>query len=394
MFHINDSAISFAEKKSFKSFILLYSFMSISILLLLGVLYFQSQKKQMLSQHRLAMQLQSESYIPRLRKWLSQDDILLPYPIDLAYNTAFYNVLGMKVDGYLKKSFFNPTETIELQDGYIHFYVSLASYELGDFYVVFETRDDELWLKQSIKNILIYGTFLFFILVLLGYQLSRFIFAPMREAITLLDHFIKDTTHELNTPLQTIRANIEMLDMNLLDEKQSKKLSRIDTAAQTISSIYDDLTFLMLNHKVYIDDEKINISEILNERVDYFKHRIKQKGLHVSIKTEDTYVFMDKNRAVRLIDNLISNAIKYNKMGGNIDLHVNKKGLHVSDTGIGIDKQKLNFIFKRYVRVSENEGGFGIGLHIVAKIAKHYGFKIEVDSSPNQGTTISILFSA
>jgi two-component system OmpR family sensor kinase len=368
--------------------------MSISILMLLGILYFQTQKKQMLSQHRLAMQLQSESYIPRLRQWLSQDAVLLPYPIDLAYNTAFYNVLGMKVDGYLEKSFFHPKETIELQDGYIHFYVSLASYELGDFYVVFETKDDGLWFKDAIKNILIYGTFLFFILVVLGYQLSRFIFAPMREAITLLDHFIKDTTHELNTPLQTIRANIEMLDIGSLDKKQSKKLSRIDIAAQTISSIYDDLTFLMLNNKVAIENEKLNIATLLYERVEYFRHRIEQKGLHVRLKTEDIYILIDKNRAIRLIDNLISNAIKYNKIGGDIIISIDKKRLLISDTGIGIDKEKLNSVFKRYVRDSESEGGFGIGLHIVAKIAKYYGFKIEVDSSPNRGTAISILFSS
>jgi two-component system OmpR family sensor kinase len=341
------------------------------------------------------MQLQSESYIPRLRKWLSQDAVLVPYPIDLAYNTAFYNVLGMRVDGYLEKPFFHPEKTIELKDGYIHFYVSLASYELGDFYVVFETKDDGLWFTDTIKNILLYGIVLFIILVLLGYQLSRLIFAPMREAIILLDHFIKDTTHELNTPLQTIRANIEMLDLNSLDDKHSRKLSRIKTAAHTISSIYDDLTFLMLNHKISIKDEKLNISQILYERIEYFRHRIEQKGLHVKVKTEDDiYIVMDKNRAIRVIDNLISNAIKYNKRGGSIYLNIDKKGLHVRDTGIGIDKQKLKLIFNRYIRASENEGGFGIGLHIVAKIAKYYGFKIEVDSSPDKGTTISILFGS
>ncbi len=367
--------------------------MSISILLLLGVLYFQSQKKQMLLEQRLAMQLQSESYIPLLRKWLSQDATLLAYPIDLAYNTAFYNVLGMRVDGYLEDTYFNPKEAIELHNGYIHFYVSLASYELGDFYIVFETKDDELWLQDTIKTILIYGTFLFFILVTLGYLLSRLIFAPMREAITLLDHFIKDTTHELNTPLQTILGNIEMLDVDSFSQAQQKKFGRIEIAAQTISSIYDDLTFLMLNHNVAIHNESIIIGDLISQRVEYFKHRIEQKHLHVSLEIEDDVtLFIDKNRAIRLIDNLISNAIKYNKIEGSIAIHVNKKGLHVSDNGVGIEAEKLDDIFKRYVRISSHEGGFGIGLHIVAKIVKQYGFTIEIESSPNEGTTISILW--
>ncbi len=367
--------------------------MSISILTLLGVMYLNSQKEQMLLEHRLAMQLQSESYIPKLRRWLSQDATLVQYPIDLAYNTAFYNLLGMKVEGFLQKPFFHPKESIELQDGYIHFYISLASYELGDFYIVFETKDDGLWLKESLKNIIIYGTFLFFILVFIGYLLSRLIFAPMREAITLLDHFIKDTTHELNTPLQTIKANIQMIDTDTLSEKNHKKLLRILIASETISSIYDDLTFLMLNHKVSIENESLNISQILKERVEYFRYRIEQKGLHVSMDLDESVMLdMDKNRAIRLIDNLISNAIKYNKRDGDIALHVNKQGLHVSDSGIGIKREKLDEIFKRYVRVSENGGGFGIGLHIVAKIARYYDFKIDIKSSPDRGTTISIFW--
>ncbi len=393
MSRINDSAISFAEKRSFRSFIILYTLMTVSILLLLGILYFQSQKEQMLSEHRLAMQLQSESYIPFLRQWISQDAILLPYPIDLAYNTAFYDVLGMKVDGFLQSHFFNPKETIELREGYIHFYVSLASYELGDFYVVFETKDDELWLKESMKTLLLYGSILFSLLVTLGYFLSRLIFAPMREAIILLDHFIKDTTHELNTPLQTIRGNIEMLDTASFDVREHKKFRRIEIAAQTISSIYDDLTFLMLNHNVAIHDETLDIAQILRERMEYFKYTIEQKHLHVSLKIEqDVRVTMDKNRAIRLIDNLISNAIKYNKREGDIELEVNKKGLHVSDTGVGIDIEKLDFIFQRYTRMSSDGGGFGIGLHIVSKIVKYYGFSIEIESSPQEGTTISILW--
>ncbi|MEA1920528.1 MAG: HAMP domain-containing sensor histidine kinase [Campylobacterota bacterium] len=393
MSRINDSAISFAEKRSFRLFILLYTFMSISILLLLGVLYYKSQKDQMLSEHRLAMQLQSESYIPKLRQWISQDAVLLPYPIDLAYHTAFYNVLGMKIDGYLKDAHFNPQKAIELHQGYIHFYVSLASYELGDFYVVFETQDDGLWFKKTVKTSLVYGSLLFLILVTLGYLLSRLIFAPMREAISLLDHFIKDTTHELNTPLQTIQGNIEMLDTSAFDDKERKKLGRIEIAAQTISSIYDDLTFLMLNHNLAIEDESLDIATIAQERLEYFKHRIEQKRLHVRFEAKDhVQIVMDKNRAIRLLDNLISNAIKYNKIGGTIALHVNTKGLHVKDSGVGIDADKLDQIFLRYVRMSSYEGGFGIGLHIVAKIVKQYGFKIEVDSSPNQGTAISILW--
>jgi two-component system OmpR family sensor kinase len=129
--------------------------------------------------------------------------------------------------------------------------------------------------------------------------------------------------------------------------------------------------------------------------VEYFKIISAQKRINCNLFVkDDIYLMIDKTKITRVIDNLISNAIKYNKRGGSIYLNIDKKGLHVKDTGIGIDKQKLKLIFNRYIRASENEGGFGIGLHIVAKIAKYYGFKIEVDSSPDKGTTISILFGS
>ncbi len=393
MSRISDSAISFAEKRSFRAFLLLYTLMALSILSLLGFIYYQGQKEQMLSGHRLAMQLQSESYIPRIREWMSQEaGAPKTFPIDLAYNTAFYDALGMRVEGYLDEHTFAPQTAIALHKGFIHFYVPLASYEIGDFYVVFETKDDGLWLEQTVRDLIQIGVFLFFFFIVIGIYLSRLIFAPMKEAITLLDHFIKDTTHELNTPLQTIRANIEMIDTAQLSSNEHKKFARLSIAAQSISMIYDDLTYLLLNHQVATHDETLDFCELLSERLEYFKARCDQKRLHVSLTCKACALTIDRNRAVRLVDNLLSNAIKYNRVGGRVDVIADAKGLHISDSGIGIDPQKIEAIFGRYVRDNTHEGGFGIGLNIVAKIAKAYGFEIEVQSAPNEGSTITIVW--
>ncbi len=395
MSRINDSAISFAERRTFRAFIGLYGLMSFSILVLIGMIYYQNQKERMLSEHRLAMQLESEHYIPQLRAWMSQDlSIKRPFPIDLAYNTAFYDALGMKVEGYLEDTAFTPKKVIALQKGYIHFYVSLAAYEIGDFYVVFETKDDGLWLKNTLVNLLQYGGLVLVFLIVIGFYLGRLIFAPMRESITLLDHFIKDTTHELNTPLQTIAANIEMIDTEQLASGEIKKFERVKIAAQTIAMIYDDLTYLTLHHRVAIHDETLQMCALLHERLEFFKARCDQKRLHVTLECKEVSLFMDKGRAIRLIDNLISNAIKYNRVGGRIEVYADETSLHVKDNGVGIDPKKVETIFKRYVRHSDHEGGFGIGLHIVAKIAQHYGFGIDVHSSPNEGTSVSVTWSS
>ena len=88
----NVRAISFAENRTFRSFVLLYTLMGLAILALLGLLYFRASKAEMLSSHRLSMQLEGESYLPNLIKWMQGERA--DFPVDPAYDTAFY--LGKK----------------------------------------------------------------------------------------------------------------------------------------------------------------------------------------------------------------------------------------------------------------------------------------------------------
>jgi two-component system OmpR family sensor kinase len=84
----------------------------------------------------------------------------------------------------------------------------------------------------------------------------------MRDALHLLDRFIKDTTHELNTPISAIITNIEMIDKDSLDDKLARKINRIDIGAKTISNIYEDLTFLTLNNKIISQNEELNTLKV------------------------------------------------------------------------------------------------------------------------------------
>ena len=94
----------------------------------------------------------------------------------------------------------------------------------------------------------------------------------------------------------------------------------------------------------------------------------------------------------RLIDNLISNAVKYNKNGGTITYELTSRRLVVEDSGVGIEAENIDAIFQRYTRANTHEGGFGIGLHIVFKIAKEYGYTIDVSSTPKKGSRFEIIF--
>lgn len=365
--------------------------MSILLLLLVGTIYTQYMKSQMLSSHRLAMQLQSESYVPALRKWLEQDRNLSTFPSDLAYTTALYGYDHVPLVSRIHSSAINFKENLYLSQGYVYLIIPLSAYGMGEFYLIFETLDDGLWQHQVLEVFAVFGTLLFLILSAVGFALSRLILRPMNEAIALLDDFIKDTTHELNTPLSAILTNIESINADELPASTQKKLRRIEIASRTISTLYNDLTYLVLNHDLSYNNEPLDIAHLLEERLEYFRHRIEQKKITLTVTmASNVTLIIDRTKATRLIDNLLSNAIKYNRMGGTIAIVLEQGSLCIEDTGIGIPETMIERVFERYTRADKSVGGFGIGLHIVAMIAKSYNLDIRIESEERKGTKICV----
>lgn len=391
----NASGISSAKYQTLKRFLTLYGALVIVILALIGTLYYQYKKTQMLSSHRLAMQLESESYVPVLKKWLTKDRDLATFPKDLAYKTALYGYDQKILVGNLKNNALDFKESITLQAQNIHLIIPLAAYGMGEFYLIFETHDDGLWKTEAIKTALWVGSSLFTFLLLIGFILARLLLKPMNDAIALLDDFIKDTTHELNTPISAILTNLEALKEESIPQTIQKKLNRIEIASRTISTLYNDLTYLILNHDVAVNNEQLNIGELLTERLEYFRHHIEQKKIHCEATiAPDVFLTIDRTKITRIIDNLLSNSIKYNKMGGTLNILLDNETLCVQDNGIGIPADMIEEVFERYTRADKSVGGFGIGLHIVAMIAKEYDLDISIESEEKVGTKICIKWKA
>jgi len=366
--------------------------MAFFILALIGTIYYRYSKELMLSTHRLSMQIEAESYIPRLMTWKESGAVREEFPKDIAYHTAIYTKNGTVIVSYFDVPLKQLTPGIYKEGEHIHFLMAMGSYGMKEMFLVFETKDDGLWLRAMWMNFLLYGGALFVALLTLGVLLSRLFIRPMREAVLLLDNFIKDTTHELNTPVSTIVTNVETIDESVLDEKTLKKIRRIDISAKTIASIYEDLTYLVLHKKLAVVNEPLNIEELVEERLAYFSDHFLQKQLEVTEDLSSCYLTIDRTKMIRIIDNLLSNAIKYNKRGGTIGVVLNAEKFQVSDSGKGIANEKLEHIFERYSRFDKSVGGFGIGLHIVASIVKEYGFKVGVESRPEEGTAITIFW--
>ena len=383
--------LSKSETRTIIGFSLIYSILVLVILGVITFLYYQFKKDLMLQDVRQTLQNYSNTQIANLKELHINIDKSDIYPRDERFNSAIYDSSKKKIFSTLLMGDVKLDEVIYLKDGYIHLIKEPESYYLGSKYVIVEIEDDNIWFLNIKYKMLFWFLFSFILLLFVGYFIAKLFLKPMRDSIQMLDRFIKDTTHELNTPIAAILSNIQMINKDNIDEKLAKKINRIEIGAKTISNIYEDLTFVSLNNQIISNNEKLNFSQILNQRVDFFKSIANSKQIEfiLDIK-ENVFIVCDIKKLSKLIDNILSNAIKYNKFQGFIKVTLKDKILIIEDSGKGMSKDNLSNLFTRYKRFDKSVGGFGIGLNIVSLIAKEYDLKIDVISKIDVGTRIKI----
>ena len=380
-----------SETRTLLGFSFLYSFLVLVILSVVSFLYYQFQKDLMLQEKRQILQNYSNDLVVGLRDLHINIDKNNIYPRDERFESAIFDSDKKRIFSTLKSLDLNLDEVIYTKNNYIHFIKEPESYYLGSKYIVVEIPDDGIWFEQIRYKIIVSFLLAFSFMMFVGYFILRLFLKPMRDALHLLDRFIKDTTHELNTPVTAIITNIEMIDKNSLDDKLLKKINRIEIGAKTISNIYEDLTFVTLNNQIISNNIEINLSNILKQRIEFFNSiaNMKKISFDLNIK-DDVLIVCDMKKITKLIDNILSNAIKYNKISGFIKINLDNNFLSIEDSGKGIEKENLKTLFERYSRFDKSVGGFGIGLNIVSLIAKEYNLKIDVKSEINIGTTVEI----
>lgn len=379
-----------SEKKTLLNFLGLYSFFAVIIIAIISFMYFNFQKDLMLQQKRATLQEYANSLILNLKDLHINFDKYQTYPRFKEFETAIYDSDKVKIFSTFKNQDVDFNKLLYISGDNIHFISRPESYYLGSKYIIVTIPVESSWLYNTYENITVFALTALLFMVIFGYFLLRLLLKPMKNALLLLDRFIKDTTHELNTPVSAILTNIEMINKNSVNDKTLKKINRIDTASKTISNIYQDLTYLTLNKKIMSKDEVLNLKPLINERVEYFKTLIQSKNIKIRLELNDAYLTIDKFKITKVIDNLLSNAIKYNKINGQIQIILTQNSLQINDSGIGIDKKRVKEIFKRYKRFDESVGGFGIGLSIVNMIAKEYNLQIDIDSQLKIGTKVKI----
>ncbi len=197
------------------------------------------------------------------------------------------------------------------------------------------------------------------------------------KALASRDKFIKDSIHEINTPLAVIQANIELMR---LTGQESRYLIKMEAAAKIITNIYEDLSYFIKKDRFIIKKEVVNISEFLQERIEYFREPAIGANVNMDSALKDhLFVSFDKTQLQRVFDNNIFNAIKYTKEGGEIKISLFSDGngkIIFEIINTALYKPDINNIFNRFYRGSDTRGGFGIGLSLVYQIAVQNGVGI------------------
>ncbi len=235
-----------------------------------------------------------------------------------------------------------------------------------------------------------FGAMLF--VAFIGYLLSRLLLKPAKNRIDALNRFIKDATHEINTPVTALLMSVSALKKKGYGDE--KLMRHISISAKQISAIYNTLSYITFTNHTPQKPRRFDLKKEIQKNIAFFEEIARSKKITIESDLESTYVMMDRDDADRLIGNLLSNAIKYSFGGTTIRVSLKEGVFSVQDEGIGISPEDREQILKRYKRASNLGGGFGIGLDIVNTICKKYGIILTIDSEEGEGSTFRLDFSA
>ena len=316
----------------------------------------------------------------------------------------------------LQKTFLFPRSIIfksALLDANNHIIFSLIDEPIPTFSDEFAKNDVSLFYKYPLAPNILHAKFLvvqkeishsqviFDVLVIIGvvllgmlifsFLLLKLLLKPYIETSTRMNLFFTDVMHELKTPLGIMQLNIE----GLVKKYKDKRLSRTLAALSTLSTLYDDLEYLIKNKTITYSTEILNFSLFLEDRIAYFEALSSSKEITILSTIEpEHFVRINRIELQRIIDNNITNAIKYSPPQTIIEvsLHTKDNGLcfRVKDHGVGI--KEINKIFERHYRGDIYKGGFGIGLSIVKSICDKYSIVIEVQSEEKKGSEFNYWF--
>jgi two-component system OmpR family sensor kinase len=230
---------------------------------------------------------------------------------------------------------------------------------------------------NEIKSTLLWQFILVsFVALLISILFSLYALSPLRQALSLLEEFIKDIIHDLNTPITSILINLNMMEKN-------EEVESIAQSANTIAMLHKNLD-VYLKDSVF-EQEKFYIEKLLYEQITFFSSLYDYLDWQVDIQNQILY--SNQNALSRIIYNLLSNASKYNTSNGFIKIRMHENRLEITNSSYGIKNPSK--LFERFYK--ESDRGLGIGLHIVEKLCTELEIKKSL-TVKNKIVTVTLFF--
>ena len=381
------------SEKFVKKYAILYTLAIAIVLIAPLILYISLLLKIDYAKLNLDLQQKANEIIILMDDYSNEEGEVFHFPVYQEYQAGLYKddftpVFTRVVNDKKIKNF---TVGFHSDKGFEYYiYLLPKGYYFGSSYLV--VAKDYIPAKIYLFAAIIF-TSIMAILFFFSRSVLKNFSRPFEKLNRHLDNFIKDAMHEINTPLSIINLNIDLFSRK---HGENKNLKRIKVASKTLSTIYDDMDYLIKEENSKLEKEVFDFSLFLQNRVDYFNEIATQKNINfITNIEEDIDIYFSKTKMQRIVDNTISNSIKYSydekEIIVSLFLKDGKKHFIVQDFGVGIED--TDKIFQRYHRENLSKGGFGIGLDIVKKIVDNENIYMKIKSEVKKGTTFIYVFT-
>ena len=224
-----------------------------------------------------------------------------------------------------------------------------------------------------------------------------------RQIERMKSEFVSTAAHELRTPLATIIGYTDLLMMkeDVKEEERLDFLKMIQNKAERLADIVSDLldiSRIESGEGVALDPKPCDLGELCKEVIENFQYQSEKHSFWLDLETQ-VIVEVDRYAVMQILENLISNAIKYSPGGGEISLSTSKHDCHcsvtVADHGIGMTSAQVEKVFDKFYRVDATNtaiSGTGLGMTIVKYLVDAHDGKVEIESTPGKGTSVTACF--
>jgi len=379
------------DNQNSAKYALIYTSLVSMILLTPLFFYFVYMKNIHSIENELLLKEKSILIIKAMQEY-NQHEEYFEYPRFKTFESGLYNERFKPIFSLIdyKIKYFKDGYHLEDNDAYLIVKLPKGRY-FGASYLIVKN-------KLSFASVYEKVLYILFSIVILIFTLSVFFlqsFAkPFQRMNKQLDNFIKDSMHEINTPLSIINVNIDLYNRK---NEPNKYMQRMKAASKVLSNIYNDMDYLIKHERLEYEKQNINFDKFLGERIEYFSEVALMKNIVIKSNIQESLlVYMNPKQLQRVIDNTLSNAIKYSYENSKIDISLHKKEeklyMSIKDYGVGIEN--VENILSRYYRENINKGGFGIGLSIVKSIIDKENIQLIINSTPKKGSEFLYVFTS